>query len=236
VTLLAHAIAAAPPASLSHDGLRGRPLAWSEAATGLGLWSTEWAPDIKLERSDALEHHRLVERIYAVQPCLPVRFGTAFASSDDARASLETRASALRAALERVAGRSELALTLLWRDPPKVSAGTTRGSGVPEPSGAVTPGRRYLEGRRAEYAAREALRARAGSIVEQLLSELAIERPLVWHETCTTENVAVSLAVLVPTERALERKKDLERVAATFPDVIPVTNGPWPPYTFARAE
>jgi hypothetical protein len=48
--------------------------------------------------------------------------------------------------------------------------------------------------------------------------------------------VAVSLAVLVPTERAQETKKDLERIAATFPDVIPVTNGPWPPYTFARAE
>ncbi len=98
MTLLAHAIAAAPPAPLSHEGLRGRPLAWSEAGD-LGLWSTEWAPDIKLERPDALEHHRLVERICAAQPCLPVRFGTAFASSDDARASLDKRAAALHAAL-----------------------------------------------------------------------------------------------------------------------------------------
>ena len=225
MTLLAHAIAAAPPAALSPEGLRGRPLAWSEAGD-LGLWSTEWAPDIKLERPDALEHHRLVERICAAQPCLPVRFGTAFASSDDARASLDKRSAALHAALTRVAGKSELALTLLWREPPA----------PPVIESAAGPGRQYMETRRAEFAAREARRARAESLVEQVISELAIDRPLVWHETCTSENVAVSLAVLVPTERAPERKAELERVAARFTDVVPVLNGPWPPYTFARTD
>jgi hypothetical protein len=225
VTLLAHAIAAAPPAALSPEGLRGRPLAWAEAGD-LGLWSTEWAPDIKLERPDALEHHRLVERICAAQPCLPVRFGTAFATSDEARASLDKRSAALHAALTRVAGKSELALTLLWREPPA----------PPAIESAAGPGRQYMETRRAEFAAREARRARAESLVEQVISELAIDRPLVWHETCTSENVAVSLAVLVPTERAPERKAELEQVAARFTDVVPVLNGPWPPYTFARTD
>jgi hypothetical protein len=225
VTLLAHAIAAAPPAALSHDGLRGRPLAWSEAGD-LGLWSTEWAPDIKLERPDALEHHRLIERICAAQPCLPVRFGTAFATSDDARASLDKRAAALHAALARVAGKSELALTLLWRELPAPVAIES----------AAGPGRRYMEARRAEFAGREARRARAESLVERVIVELTTDRQFVWHETCTSDNVAVSLAVLVPTERAAERKAELEQVAAGFPDVIPVLNGPWPPYTFARTE
>jgi hypothetical protein len=225
VTLLAHAIAASPPATLSHEGLRGRPLAWSETGD-LGLWSTEWAPDIKLERPDALEHHRVVERICAAQPCLPVRFGTAFATPDDARASLDKRADALRAALARVAGKSELALTLLWRDsPPPLAIQSGLG-----------PGRRYMEARRAEFAAREARRARADSLVERAITELSIDRQLVWHETCTSDNVAVSLAVLVPTERAPDWKADLERFAARLTDVIPVLNGPWPPYTFARTE
>jgi hypothetical protein len=230
VTLLAHAIAAAPPAPIPLDGLRGRPLAWSEA-DGLGLWSTEWAPGMKVERADALAHHRLVERICAAQPCLPVRFGTAFATSDEARASLDKRAAALHAALTRVAGKRELALTLLW------SKGAARSSpqspSAPEVDG---PGRRYLEARRAEYAALDTRRARAQALVDEVISELAIERPLVWHETCTSENVAVSLAVLVPTERALERKTHLEHLTAQFADVVPVVNGPWPPYTFAGTE
>ena len=230
MTLLAHAIAAAPPASISHEGLRGRPLSWSEAG-GLGLWSTDWAPDIKLERPDALAHHLLVERICAAQPCLPVRFGTAFATSDDARASLDKRAAALRGALTRVAGKSELALTLLWSENSAGSA--TRPRSVTEVSG---PGRDYMEARRAEFAAREARGARAESLVEQVIADLAIERQLVWHETCTSENVAVSLAVLVPTEHSLERKSELVRIAGQFTDVVPVVNGPWPPYTFARIE
>jgi gas vesicle protein GvpL/GvpF len=225
VTLLAHAIAAAPPATLSLAGLQGRPLVWSEAGD-LGLWSTEWAADLNLERSDALEHHRLVEVICAAQSCLPVRFGTLFATADDARASLDKRAAALRAALTRVAGKSELALTLLWREPPTPTA-TPSAPGL---------GRRYMEMRRAEFAARDGRRARAESMVERVIVELSIERQLVWHETCTSDNVAVSLAVLVPTERAGDRKADLERVAAGLSDVIPVLNGPWPPYTFAGTE
>jgi len=229
MTLLAHAIAAAPPASISPEGLRGRPLSWSEAG-GLGLWSTDWAPDIKLERPDALAHHRLVERICAAQPCLPVRFGTAFATSDEARASLDKRAAGLRAALTRVAGKSELALTLLWAN---LGGSAPHPPSMPEVDG---PGRRYMEARRAEHAAREARRARSESLVERVVADLAIERQLVWHETCTSEDVAVSLAVLVPTEQALERKSELARIAARFTDVVPVVNGPWPPYTFARVE
>jgi gas vesicle protein GvpL/GvpF len=226
VTLLAHAIAEAPPATLSPEGLRGRPLAWSETG-GLGLWSTEWAPDIKLERPDALEHHRVVERICAAQPCLPVRFGTAFATLAEARASLDKRAPALRAALARVAGKSELALTLLWREPSASPVAIESVEG---------PGRKYMEARRAEFAAREGRQARAKDLVERVITELAIERQLVWHETCTSENVALSLAVLVPTEVAGRRKAELEQIAAGFADVVPVVNGPWPPYTFARTE
>jgi Gas vesicle synthesis protein GvpL/GvpF len=225
VTLLAHAITAAPPSSLSFDGLRGRPLAWSEAA-GLGLWSTEWTSEMKLQRPDALEHHRLVERICAAQPCLPVRFGTSFRDIDAARASLDKRADALHAALARVAGKSELALTLLWREAPAPAPRTNAGG----------PGRRYMEGRRAALGARETLRERAETLVERIVAELAIERPLVWHETCTSAGVAVSLAVLVPSEHALERKAELARIASKFDDVTPVLNGPWPPYTFARTE
>jgi hypothetical protein len=225
VTLIAHAIAASPPAPLTSEGLRSRPLAWVETG-GIGLWSTEWTSEVKLERPDALEHHRLVERICAAQPCLPVRFGTAFATPDAARASLYQRADALRAALARVAGKSELALTLLWREL------DVRPATGPE----AGPGKRYMEARRAEFTAREARQGRAVSMVERLITELAIERPLVWHETCTSERVAVSLAVLVPTGAALERRADLERAAALFADVIPVVNGPWPPYTFARTE
>ena len=228
MTLLAHAIAGAPRVALDGEGLRGRPLSWS-AAGDIGLWSTHWDPADKLDRNDALEHHRLVERICAAQPCLPVRFGTTFPTDEAARASVAGRAAELRAALGRVAGKSELAVTLLWRDLTYPAASAS----VPASAG---PGRRFMEERRARHAAREARKARAAELVECLVAELSVERALVWHETCTSERVAVSLAVLIPSEWAAERKAILERLAGRFNDVVGVVNGPWPPYSFASIE
>jgi hypothetical protein len=227
VTLIAHAIAPAPPVPFEGGGLRGRPLAWAEAG-GLGLWGTDLDAGVRLERADAMEHHRVVERICATQPCLPVRFGTAFPSIEAARGSIEARAAPLRAALERVSGRTELAVTLLWRTRPAPPA--------PARVGAGGPGRRYMEERRARYSLSSARRARASELVERLVAELSVERALVWHEVCTSEDVAVSLAVLVPTDQAIARKSELERIAGSFEDVMAVVNGPWPPYTFARIE
>jgi hypothetical protein len=228
MTLIAHAIAPAPRVSLDGDGLRGRPLSWSGAGD-IGLWSTHWDPADKLDRNDALEHHRLVERICASQPCLPVRFGTAFPTEDAARASLASRSAELRAALDRVAGKSELALTLLW---------TTNTAGVaPQQLEArAGPGRQFMDERRARYAARDERKARAAALAESLLAKLAIERALVWYQACTSEAVAVSLAVLVPSDQAERWKADLGRLAGGFDDVIGVVNGPWPPYSFASVQ
>lgn len=225
MTLIAHAIAAAPPTEVSDGGLRGRPLAWTEAL-GLGVWCTQWESGLELGRADALEHHRVVERICATQPCLPVRFGTSFESAEDARQSLEKKGGVLRSALERVSGKAELALTLLWRDAPAPAAATADAG----------PGRRFLEERRVRYAAVDGRKQRAEAMVAELVDALAIDRALVWHATCMSEGVAVSLAVLVPIDRALAQKTELERLGSHFEDVVAVVNGPWPPYTFARVE
>src|SRR5207253_523645 len=146
-----------------------------------------------------------------------------------AQASLAGRADQLRAALDRVAGKSELAVTLLW-------AKSSVGSAPPSPDPSIGPGRRFMEERLRRHAAREARKARAAELVECLVAELSVERALVWYEICTSEAVAVSLAVLIPSERAAERKAVLERLAGRFNDVVGVVNGPWPPYSFATVE
>ena len=231
MSLLAHAITSAPPAGPLGVGLRGRPLAWAEA-DGVGLWSTDWDPAEQLGRGDALEHHGLVERICAAQPCLPVRFGTAFASREAAAASLARRGEGLRAALERVAGRTELAVTLLWRE--RTGSGSGLLEAPPDMPPGAGPGRRHLELERRREARLRQRRARARELADRLVAELAEEPRLVWHEICTAEGVAVSLAVLVPSDRALERRSELEGLVSSFDDVVVVVNGPWPPYSFAE--
>ena len=222
MTLVAHAIVEAPPRRAERPGLRGRPLRWCDA-DGLGVWTTECEDGVTLDRADALEHHRVVEAICDAQPCLPVRFGTAFADSDSARAALRPKLADLRTALARVAGKTELSLTLLWK---------TRPSAAPA-ADAAGPGRRFMEERRAEQRARDAARDRANAMVARLVEGLAVDQSLVWHEICTSPDVAVSLAVLVLSERAADRKAELARLAAAFDDVTAAVNGPWPPYSFA---
>lgn len=226
MSLVAHAITAAPAGPIAAPGLRDRALAVAEAA-GLAMWSTPLGGTEAFERADVLDHHRIVERICAAQPCLPVRFGTTFADESLARASLEKRAAQLRESLGRVSGKTELALTLLWRDSGGSDPALVPGAG---------PGRRYLEERRAEYADREMRRRRAHELVERIVADLAIDRSLVWHDTCTSAAVAVSLAALVPAAEAQARKAQLARIGAGFADVTAVVNGPWPPYTFAGTE
>ena len=223
MTLVAHGIVAAPPVALSAAGLRGRPLGWTDCGD-LGVWTTDLGGPLRLDRQDAFAHHRVVEEICAAQTFLPVRFGTVFATADAARDSLRERAEELRGALTLVDGKRELAVTLLWRDAPTAA--------VPAELSSVGPGTRFMEERRAHYEAENWRRRRAAELAASLVAELAVERELVWHEICTSAHVAVSLAVLVPSDQAERRKKMLAQASARLADVTGVVNGPWPPYTF----
>jgi len=224
MSLIAHAIVATPPIGVSTAGLRGRALVAVDCGE-LGLWATELDPEVRLEREDAFAHHRVVEQVCAAQACLPVRFGTAFGSAERARLSIEERRDDLVRSLARVEGKREIAVTLLWRS--LEGAGMRAG-----PAAGLGPGARFMEERRALYAERDDRRIRAAELAERLVAELAVERELVWHEICMSRNVAVSLAALVPSERALDRKEDLAAIVARFGDVTGVVNGPWPPYSF----
>jgi hypothetical protein len=225
MTLISHAIVSVPPTRVSVAGLRGLPLVWVDCGD-LGLWATELDPGVRLEPDDAFTHHRVVEEICAAQPCLPVRFATAFGSAERARSSIEDRAGDLRRSLAQVEGKRELAVTLLWRTVEPAPA-------TGESSAPLGPGARYMQQRRAEYSAQDDRRVRAAELAERLVAELSVERELVRHEICTSTHVAVSLAALVPSERALERKEELVQIVTRFADVTGVVNGPWPPYSFA---
>lgn len=239
MTLLAHAIAlsagATPtPPTAPTGGLGGRPLHWLPAAD-LGLWATRWegAPGT-LGRDDALAHHAIVAAIAATAPCLPVRFGTWLADATAAAALLTARQVSLRAALIRVAGRSELAVTLLWRES-AVAPGRGHASAATAPG---RPGRRFLEDRQAELAAAQARHGHAEAIAADLIGQLGLIDGLMAgpadlrHAICPTAEVAVSLAVLIPTPAAVEAKDAVSRLVGVLPGIRGVVSGPWPPYSF----
>lgn len=249
--LLLHAITPAPDeddaAIPAERGLRGQPLLIFRAGELAG-WATVWdAPDTAVGRADLFDHHRVVQMIWEMNPCLPARFPTWVADEQALEKLLEGRRSEIHAALERVRDQAELAVTLLWD-----SEGGKRGHGesgtnqrvltlarAPNPATARPattdgPGRRYLESCRQTWKERDSRKEVARQFAHALEERLAPWVADSWYAYCPSEAVALSGALLVPADRAAELCERLREMSPTLRGVRIVVNGPWPPYTFSR--
>ena len=224
MTYQLHAITRPGPAPAA-TGLRGAPLEFIGAGP-LGAWATRDPLDGDA-RADALEHHRVVEGICAAQPCLPIRLGTRLPDAEAVRALIGPRADALLLTLERVGGRRELAVTLLWPD-----SGVEPGRGHAT-VGPGAPGRAFLERKRSDQAAEDARRATAESLARALETGLATEQSDVRHAMCPSSRVALSTAVLARAGEAEALKERAVEIVSRLEGVRGVVSGPWPPYTFA---
>jgi hypothetical protein len=219
--LLAHAItrrATGGPVA----GLRGRPLE-QIAAGELGLWATRWDDEPTLSRDDAFAHHDLVAVLCDAGPCLPIRFGTWLTDDAAARRSLDADQERFAAAIDRLADRREVAVTLLWHDSPS-----------PEGRGhAVAPsGRAFLERQRAAHAVTDERRAVAERLAERLWLELAVDQGDVRHESCPSAEVALSMSLLARRGEADALKARATAAVGALDGVRGVVSGPWPPYSF----
>ncbi|HET8567846.1 MAG TPA: GvpL/GvpF family gas vesicle protein [Candidatus Limnocylindria bacterium] len=227
--LVVHAIASAP-VERAPAGLRGAALRWVPAG-GLGAWVTpgdELAAT--LARDDVFDHHRIVDTLFREGAHLPVRFPTVAEDDAGVAALVAPREAELRGTLARVAGRSELALTLLWAGSQAVPG---RGHAVrPAPGG---PGRTFLESKRVALAGSEDRRRTAEALAKLLEAELPVERADVRHAICPSAEVALSTAILAPAGQAERLKETVTLVASRLEGVRAVVSGPWPPYTFAEA-
>jgi hypothetical protein len=221
--LLAHAITRRATGG-PDSGIRGLPIE-QVAAGELGLWATVWDGEPTLSRADAFAHHDLVAVLCDAGACLPVRFGTWLADAEAARSSLEAEQDRYAAAVDRLADRREVAVTLLWSDAP-----STEGRGH-----AVAPsGRAYLERRRAAHEVTDDLRRTADAFAARLAADLAIDQADVRHETCPSAEVALSMSLLAGRDAADALKARAIASAGAIVGVRAVVSGPWPPYSFTE--
>lgn len=197
------------------------------AATSLAALASRWEATGAAGEEELLEHHRIVQAVFARVPCLPARFGSVFADADALRARLALREDDLAAQLARLGHRCELAITCAWRD---------SGAALPATSAAAQSGRAYLERGVARARTQKERQQRADEIVARLLGVLAVEPAFIRHRTCPRPAVAVSMSALVTRDEIDGISSRLERLGAQLPDVTTVVQGPWAPYTFAVSE
>lgn len=179
-------------------------------------------------------HEEVVENVMAYRPILPSRFNTIFRTEGEIRRILRERAQAFSSALDRVAGKVEMGLRVLWAAPAEAPAARIgeADARADETLAEEYPGTSYLYRRLAEQQLGSALRAVGEPIVGQLharFRSLAVESRL---RRFTTRRLLLTAAYLMKGDGIKAFQEAVARAQENFPDLSFLLTGPWPPYHF----
>jgi len=188
----------------------------------------------------ARTHHTVVEAAHTGTTVLPMRLATVYLDDARVRSMLRERGAEFDALLSRLEGHAELGVKV-YADPRAAAADPAPASDGPEPADPpVSPGRAYLQQRRAQRRTqRDAYRA-AGAVADEVRGRAAaLARDRVAHRpqqgelaAGAGENIA-NEAYLVPTDRLREFHQAVTGLADGVPGVRIEVTGPWAPYSFA---
>lgn len=201
---------------------------FSASALRESLEDLQWLEGI------ARAHNAVVSDLARRRPVAPVRLATVFVNDENVRNLLRTRAHDFTGALDRVRGRCEWAVKgFLIADP--VAA---------KPSDAtdgLSPGRSYLERRRAEREGRnlqrESAAAEAEAVHERLVGLSAASKRYPLQDRRLTgyqDEMVLNAAYLLPEGEPTELRRAVED--GQSPHLRLELAGPWAPYSFATLE
>ncbi|MDQ0792645.1 GvpL/GvpF family gas vesicle protein [Streptomyces sp. B1I3] len=194
--------------------------------------------DLGLLEVMARTHHAVVESASAHTTVLPMRLATVYVDDARVRAMLEGREPEFDALLARLEGHVELGVKV-YADPRSAATAAAVGGGQ-ESGQASSPGRAYLQQRRAQRQNhRDAYRA-AGAVAAGISARVAdIARAHMSHRPqqgdlarAAGENIA-NEAYLVRASQEAEFREALRGLADGVPGVEVEVTGPWAPYSFA---
>jgi hypothetical protein len=179
-------------------------------------------------------HEAVVESLMADRAVLPVRFGAILASEMAVRAALAAHYTNFLTSLDRVRGRVELGLRILWDGAPQVA---DSGSQVADRNcqAPTISGRSYLLARLEEDRQRRVWRERAETLAMELnvsLSCLAVDSV---QQRLITPRLLLTAAYLVDQDQVMAFRLAVEALRITHPALHFLCTGPWPPYSFVAA-
>jgi hypothetical protein len=188
----------------------------------------------------AREHEAVLEHALAGTTLVPLRLCTIFDDADGVIRMLEREGDALTSALARLDGRQEWGVKLLVDGDRLAATAAPQGDQAQGEGGAA-----YLARRRHERAAREAARALAAQIVDDVdgsLRVLAVDtvrlpaqnRELSGH----TGDMVLNAAYLVDAGAVDELHTQVGELQARHAQygALVQLSGPWPPYNFVTGE
>ncbi len=178
------------------------------------------------------QHEAVVEALMADRAVLPVRFGTLLADEGAVQAVLATHYADFVTNLERVRGRVELSLRVLWEeDTPPPQPSPVRGGG-----GKRGNGRAYLMARLGEERQRRARRQRAEALVEEIHTPLARLAAESTRQVLVTPRQLLTAAYLLERDQTTAFQREVEALSADYPALRFLCTGPWPAYNFVTVN
>lgn len=190
--------------------------------------------DLKRLEVLARTHHAVVEAAYESATVLPMRLATVYLDDTRVTSMLTDRNAEFRELLSRLEDHVELGVKV-YADPREAPAPST-----PEQEPAMSPGRAYLQQRRARRRSHRDSHAAAGAVAAEVPARVAdLVGGRVSHRPQqgdlaqgAGENIA-NEAYLVPVSRVEDFHAALAALGDGTPGVRVEITGPWAPYSFA---
>jgi len=174
--------------------------------------------------SSLLAYERVVEAIHAQQTVIPLRYGCLMESEEQIVQLLEDHRREYEALLDRLRGRTEMGIRLLWS-----------ASAVPPPSLAQSPGAAYLTSLRNRYGSQDAPAAEEVLLADRIVTRLAGWSTEQHREVLSSQQGRLLSLYFLTPKSAAEEFRSKVRTISTPRGVKLLLSGPWPPYNFVAS-
>jgi len=219
-------------------GLEASPLL-IVAYREIGAVMSRLASDgLQPSESNAWQHESVIERLLAERGVLPMRFGTLAVDEADARHALERSYAAFVATLERVRGRVELSVRVLWDDTQHASPASEEKEERKEELAPPRPGdggRAYLLARLVQERRLKARRERAEGLAGVLHSHRARLADDSVQQVLASPRMLLTSAYLLEHHQLSAFQEAVRELSATYTSLRFLCTGPWPAYSFVMA-
>lgn len=232
-----HGVAGAPLSLLATPGTGPGAPAFAVSEVPAADWNAEALPvhfeDLTWLEDTARAHHQVIEALAAHTTVLPLRLATLYEDADRALAALHEQHDHFADRLALLTGHTEYGIKAYIR--PDTAAD------VSPPTSAPSPGKAYLQARRAQQHARDDHYQQAAHAAQRITDTAArYATASIRHPVQTGpltrgqdgENV-LNDAYLVSDDQADAFRTAVEQDAARMAGVRIEITGPWAPYSFA---
>ncbi|MEV6396839.1 GvpL/GvpF family gas vesicle protein [Streptomyces sp. NPDC051907] len=204
---------------------------FNESALKNHFEDLEWLEDV------ARAHHDVVQALSTHTTVLPLRMATVYQDDDRAVQALAEQHDAFAERLAQLAAHTEFGVKIYLA--PTAAPPDTGPAADADTGAATNPGKAYLQRRRAQHNAQEAVYGQAqqaagivGAVASRYASHHVRHPAQSGALTGPAENV-LNDAYLVPEAYAEEFRAAVEEAVGAFDGIRVEVTGPWAPYSFA---